>query len=138
MATTTNAVLCAQLPKAAFARVTAANTSLDGSGTITPLLTAGADGCLVTSLQARCQATVTATALRLWVSLDGGASWALWDEKLMVAYTVAQITAQNAVTFVDKVAPDTALRLPANAKLGVTSAVALSGGIVFVAEFMDF
>ncbi len=133
-----NTPVFAQTPRAAFARATTANPGLDGSGTIVALLTAGADGALVTALQARCQATVTATALRLWLSLDNGGTWALWDERLMGAYTVAQTTAQNAVTFVDKTNPDQAIRLPAGALLGVTSGVALAGGIVFTAEYLDF
>lgn len=126
-----------QTPKMAFAKLTAANTGLDGSGTITTLLTAGADGAVVTSLQARCQATVTATALRVFISLDGGSTWALWEEKLMGAYTVANTTAQTPVTFVAKGSPEQAIRLPASARLGVTIAVALAGGIVFAAEVTD-
>ena len=127
-----------QAPKAASVKVTAANTNLDGTGTVATLLTAGADGSLVTSLKAMCQATVTATACRLFLSLDAGSTWALLDEKLMGAYTVAQTTAQTPVVFVDKTVPDAAIRLPASAKLGVTIGVALAGGIVFTAEHADF
>src|SRR5689334_22446753 len=126
-----NTPVFVQTPQAAFVKVTAANTALDGTGTIPTLLTAGANGSLVTSLVARCQASVTASDLRLFLSLDGGTTWAMMDEKLMGAYTVAQTTAQTAVTFVDKTNPDAAIRLPASAKLGVTSGVALAGGIVF-------
>jgi hypothetical protein len=132
-----NAPVFAQSPKAAFAKVTSANTNLDGSGVVTSLLTAGADGAVVTALKALCQATVTATACRLFLSLDGGTTWGMIEEKLMSAYTVAQTTAQTPVTFVDKSNPDAAIRLPANAKLGVTIGVALAGGIVFNAEYTD-
>jgi hypothetical protein len=137
MALSNNPVF-SQTPQAAFAKVTSANTNLDGTGAISTLLTAGANGTLVTSLRALCQATVTATACRLFLSLDGGTTWAMLDEKLMGAYTVAQTTAQTVVTFVDKTNPDAAIRLPALAKLGVTIGVALAGGIAFSAEYADF
>lgn len=133
-----NAPVFAQTPKAAVAKVTAANAALDGSGAVTMLLAAGSDGAVVTSLQARCQATVTATALRLFLSLDNGLTWALFDEKLMSACTVSATTAQSAVVFIDKNNPDGAIRLPAGARLGVASGVAVSGGICFVAEYTDY
>lgn len=117
-----------------FGKVTAANTNLDGSGTITTLHTAGAEGGFITHLDARCQATVTATALRLFRSLDGGTTWAMIDEKLMAAYTVANTTAQTPVSFVNRSSPDSAIRLAPNEKIGCTIAVALAGGIVFSGE----
>lgn len=128
----------AQTPKFFASVITSANTNLDGSGTVTTLMTAGADGALITSLRATCRATVAATTCRLFVSTDGGTTWIHFDEKVMSAYTVATTTAQTPVTFVDKTNPDAAVRLPANAKLGATIAVALAGGIVFAGEYLDF
>jgi hypothetical protein len=105
---------------------------------VTTLYTAGSDGTLITSLRAFARATVTATSLRLFMSLDGGTTWVFFDDKLMAAHTVANTTAQTPVVFVDKTNPDAAIRLPANAKLGATIAVALAGGISFCGEAVDY
>lgn len=120
----------------AGAIATAANTNLDGTtGTYYTLVTAGADGAIVTSLKAMCRATVTATACRLFISVDGGTTYYLHDEKTMAAYTVANTTSQTPVIFVNKLNPDDAIRLPANAILRCSIAVALAGGIAFTAEY---
>jgi hypothetical protein len=125
----------AKTPKHAAAAISAANTNLDGSGTVTTLLTAGADGAIVTSL--KCWATATSTAKRcnLFISTDGGTSWKLHDSGLMAAYTVANTTVQTPVTFVDKSNPDAAIVLPANARIGCTIMVAEA--VVFAAEYSD-
>jgi hypothetical protein len=122
-------------PKHAAVAVSAANTNLDGTGTITTLLTAGADGAIVTSL--KCWATATGTAKRcnVFASTDGGTTWKLHESQLMAAYTVANTTVQTPVTFVDKTDPNAAIVLPANAKIGVTIMVAEA--VVFAAEYQD-
>lgn len=122
-----------------FAAVVAvtANTALDGTGTVSTIITAGADGAICTSLRALCRATVTATALRLFMSIDGGTTKLLIDEKLMGAYTVATTTAQTPVTFVNKLNPDEAIRMPAASILYGAIGVALAGGIVFEAEYSN-
>ncbi len=129
----------AQTPKNASAVVTDASASLDG---LTPtntvlLLTAGADGALLTRLRAIPRATVTASDLLLWVSLDGGTSKYLLDSVLMAAHTVATTTAIPMTSF-SSYTEDAPLRLEAGAKLYVGSAVALAGGIVFNANYTDF
>lgn len=123
-------------PQVAAATITAANTNLDGAtGTYTTLLTAGTDGVVVTSLTAMARATVAATALRLFVSYDAGVTKTFLAEQLMAAYPVLNTTAQTPVTFINKLNPDQAIRLPASAVLYCTIAVALAGGISFVAEY---
>jgi hypothetical protein len=125
----------AKTPKHAAAAVSAANTNLGGTGTITELLTAGADGAIVTSL--KCWATTTSTAKRcnIFVSTDGGATWTLHNSALMAAYTVANTTVQMPVTFVDKTDPNEAIVLPGNAKIGCT--VQVAEAVVFTAEYSD-
>lgn len=122
-----------------FAAVVAvtANLLLDGTGTVSTILTAGANGSFVNSLKALCRATVTPTACRLFISIDAGATKNLIDEKLMGAYTVAATTAQTPVIFVDKTVPSQAIKMPALAILYGSIAVALAGGIVFEAEYQD-
>ncbi len=122
-------------PKHAAAAVSAANTALDGTGTITTLLTAGVDGAIVTSL--KCWATATGTAKRcnVFISTDAGVTWKLHESQLMAAYTVANTTVQTAVTFVDKTDPNAAIILPASAKIGVT--VMVAEAVNFTAEYQD-
>lgn len=124
-------------PLFASAVAVTANTALDGTGTLSTLLTAGADGSVVTHLKAMCRATVTATACRLFISIDGGTTKSLYDEKLMAAYTVAATTAQTPVTFVNKLNQDEAIWLPPAAILYSSIAVALAGGIQFSVEYRN-
>lgn len=125
-------------PKLASVTVVTANTALDGTGTLSTILTAGADGALVTSLKALTRATLgAANALRLFVSTDAGVTKGLIDERLMAAYTVAATSAQTPVTFINRSNPDDAMRLPAGAILYASIHTALAGGIQFTAEYSD-
>lgn len=128
----------AQAPKTATAVCTAADTVADDAPANTQLLlTAGADGALVTRIWAMPRATVTATRLSLWLSKDGGTTKRLIDSELMAAHTVAATTAipETAFTNYTESLP---LRLEAADKLYVGAGVALASGIVFKAEFTDF
>jgi hypothetical protein len=128
----------AQTPKNASAIVTTASADLATDPTNTVLLlTAGADGALLTRLRAIPRATVTASNLLLWVSLDNGTTKHLLDSVLMAAHTVATTTAIPTTSFTSYT-EDTPLRLEAGAKLYVGSAVTLAGGIVFNGNYTDF
>jgi len=128
----------AQTPKTATAVATGAATIADDNPSNTvELLTAGADGCIVTSLTAIPRATVTASSLVLWVSKDSGTTKRLIDSELMSAHTVATTTAIPETTFT-RISESSPLRLEAGDRLYVGSQVALAGGIVFKAEYTDF
>ena len=128
----------AQTPKTSSAVVTTASADLATTPTNTVLLlTAGADGALLTRLSAIPRATVTASSLLLWISLDSGTTKSLIDSVLMAAHTVAATTAIPVTAF-SRYSEDTPLRLQAGAVLYVGSAVTLAGGIVFTAEQTDF
>lgn len=128
----------AQTPQMATAVCTAAATYADSAPTNTQLLlTAGSDGAILTRLTARPRATVTATNLLLWLSLDGGTTKLLVDSALMSAQTLATTTAISKTNFADY-SESAPMRLPAGAKLYVGAAVALASGIVFAAEYTDF
>ena len=131
---------------AAFAQTTQNNTAVtttagtyvDDSPTNTQLLvTAGADGALVTKITAVPRATVTATACNLFFSPDDGTTNRLIDNVLMAAHTVAATTAIPVTPF-SLVSETTPIRLQAGEKLYVNSAVTLAGGIVYNAEWTDF
>jgi hypothetical protein len=126
----------AQTPKHASAAVSAANTALDGTGTIVTLLTAGADGAVISRLEFWGTVTSTAKRCNVFISQDGGTTWKLWDSGLMAAYTVANTTVQTPVKIIDSTLPDNARRIPASAVLGVTLMVAEAS--VAIAEYSDF
>lgn len=123
--------------------LTGANSVADGNPTNAVLLgTAGADGGIVSSISAMPRATVTATALWIWSSTDGGATKNLVASALMPAYTLAATTENTRTVFkhADGTAiSDTApLRLQANEKIYVGIGVTLAAGIMFSAREMDF
>jgi hypothetical protein len=129
----------AQTPKSATAVATAACVigAADAPTNTVELLTAGADGAILTHLTAIPRATVTASSLLLFSSKDGGTTKRLMDSELMAAHTVAATTAIPETNFANY-SESTPLRLEAGEKLFVASAVALAGGIVFKAEYMDY
>lgn len=129
----------AQDPKTATAVATAASASLttDAPTNTVLLLTAGIDGCLVTSITAIPRATVTASSLLLFLSKDNGTTQRLIDSEVMNAHTVAATTAIPETVFT-RITETTPLRLAAGDRLYVATAVALAGGIVFKAEYTDF
>lgn len=129
----------AQTPKTGFAICTSASSSLT---TTTPtetvkIVTAGANGAILTALSAMPRATVAASCLLVWVSKDAGTTKYLIDSALMAAHTVASNTAIPATTF-STYSEDNPFRLQAADEIYVGSAVALAGGIVFEAEYTDF
>jgi hypothetical protein len=127
----------AQTPKTATAVCTGVATLTDTPANTVLLVTAGADGAILTRLTAMPRATVTASSLVLFISKDGGTTQRLIDSELMAAYTMATTTAvpETVFTFYSETAP---LRLEAADRLYVGSQVALAGGIVFRAEFTNF
>lgn len=128
----------AQTPKTATAVATGAATVGTDSPTNTVLLmTAGADGCIVTGLAAIPRATVTASSLLLYLSKDSGTTQRLIDSELMSAYTMATTTAVPETTFT-RISESAPLRLEAGDRLYIGSQVALASGIVFTAQFTDF
>lgn len=128
----------AQTPKTAAVVVTAAATvDSDTPSNTVELLTAGADGALVTRLAAMPRATVTASSLLLFLQKSGQTTKRLIDSELMSAHTVATTTAIPETAF-GNVTDSTPLRLEAGDKLFVGSLVALAAGIVFAAQWMDY
>lgn len=136
MAGTPNSVMTPQVPKSAVAVATTANSTYTDTPTNTvKLMTAGANGARVTKVSALARATPTATELQLYVSYDAGSTKKLIGSKLMVAYTVAQTTAQTPVDF--GFSDDVAMVLAAGAELYVAIGVT-NTGVVFSAEWGDY
>lgn len=139
----------AQTPQTASVVATTAvsltTNGVESSSTVTNsvlLCTAGADGAILTGLSAIPRATVTATALWLWTSPDGGTTKNLIASALMPAYTLAATTENSRTVFknvdgnvISEINP---LRLAANEKLYVGIGVTLTAGIMFNARYTDF
>lgn len=128
----------AQTPKTASCVVTGAGTITNDTPSNTVLLlTAGADGAIVTRIKAMPRATVTASSLTLYVSTDAGTTQRMLESALMAAYTQATTTQTPKTAFSD-ITESTPIRLEAGARIYAQSEVALAGGIVFTAEYTDF
>lgn len=127
----------AQTYKTATAVVTTASTGFNGdTPTNTQLLvTAGSEGALVTAISAIPRATVTASNLLIWISSDSGTTKRLIYSALMGAHTVTNTTAIPRTEF--DMSSDSPLRLMAGDRLYVGTAVTLTDGIVFSAQYQD-
>lgn len=128
----------AQTPKTAVAVATGAASVSNGSPTNTVLLvTAGADGSILTKLTAMPTSNVALSSLLLYLSKDAGTTKILIDSALMAANTLVANTAVPVTTF-SSYSETTPMRLEASDRLYVGSQVALSSGIIFKAEYTDF
>lgn len=127
----------AQDPKTFTAVATTAVGSLTGDAPTNThaLVTAGAEGAIVTKITAIPRATVTATALYLFISKDGTTK-RLLKSVLMAAHTVAATTEIPVVDFgYSETEP---LRLEAGDQLFVGVGVTASSGVVFTAQSTDY
>lgn len=136
MAVTPNKIIYPQSQKFASAIATAAKTTYNDAVNAVLLMTAGADGALITRLTAIPRATVTATQLQLYVSPDNGTTLYLVNTALMPAYTMAQTTQAAPTDF--GYTPAAPLRIAGTNRLYIAAGVALAGGIVFNAEYQDY
>ena len=78
----------------------------------------------------------TAQKVVLWLQPLGTGDMFIIDEKVQAAYTMATTTAQDAVVFVDKTDPNTAIRLAGTDKLFMMHHVNIQG--MGVAEFTNY
>lgn len=129
----------AQTPKTAGIAFAASSqsTQMDpGSVAPTTLVTAGADGALVTSVVVVAEVTQTADKHVLWVQPLGAGNWYAIKSVVMPAYTQAATDEQGNVTMIDKLDPNAAVRLAGTDVLGVTHHVDLQSMVY--AEYMDY
>lgn len=128
----------AQTPKTASAVATAVATiTADAPANTVLLVTAGANGAILTRLWATPRATVTASSLVIWISSDSGTTQRIKDSVTMSAQTVSTTAAVTNTQFTSYT-ESTPLRLAASDRIYVGSQVALASGIVFCAEYTDY
>ena len=116
------------LPRLERAVLTTANTNIDGTGVITPLITGAAvnasitgstGGTRVLEIATQCAATSSAANVNIFLSLDGGTTWDLYDQISITAATSSNTVKanRNFTTYTNLVLPN------ANARLGVTTTI---------------
>lgn len=77
----------AATPRVDIAAISSANTNRDGTGSITTLATAVAAGTKWTSITVNATSTTTAGMVRIFISVNSGSTWRLYDEIPVVAVT---------------------------------------------------
>jgi hypothetical protein len=106
--------------------LTAANTAKDGTGTVSSIFTAGADGAFVQKLVARSLGTNVATVLRVFINNGGAnataANNALVAEMTLPATTISEVAAQAPYEIPFNAA------LPAGFRLNCTIGTAVAAG----------
>lgn len=98
------------------ATVSAANTTRDGTGSIVLIASGSINGLKVSSVIAQATVTTTPGMIRLFISIDSGSTWTLFDELPVGAITVAASTPASRVvkSYNDLVLMSTAMRLGAS------------------------
>lgn len=114
-------------PKVGSGKVLTANTAVDGTGTLVPVFTAGANGAIVDSLSIVHLGTNVATVLRLFVK--DGTSYYLIFEKTVAANTVSQTTESVQYDILFNGTDRKRLTLPPNAQLVACVGTTIAGGI---------
>lgn len=120
----------AATPRCEIAQISTANTNRDGTGTIATIATGAATGTKIEEVDIKATVTTTAGMVRLFLSLDGGTTWRLWDEILVAAVTVGASTQsfRQANTYANLVLRDASAKLGAATHNAETFNVVATGG----------
>ena len=115
---------------------TAANTALDGTGTVATVFTAGANGSKIETVSLEHLGTNVATVVRFFVNNGSSnavaANNTLVHEETMAANTLSQVAKSADIAWMaNKV-------LPAGYKLNVTIGTAIAAGIQVTADGGDY
>jgi hypothetical protein len=106
-------------PRIGRASLSIANTALDGTGAIETLLIGVAAGTRVLEINTQCLATSATALVNLFLSLDGGTTWSLFDQ-ILISAAISSNTgkaARNLAAYTNLVLPN------ANARLGCTTTI---------------
>jgi len=125
------------IPNIAFVNgITAANTAKDGTGTVSTIFTAGADGAFVQKLKIRPRGTNVATVLRVFLNNGGTNATAtnniLYEEVGLPATTNTEIAAIVGLDL------PLGIALPAGWTIFVTLGTLVAGGYAVTAVGGDY
>lgn len=119
-------------PRVALASVSTANTAIDGSGTITALISGAGNGTRILQIDAQCAASSAAALINIFLSTDSGTTWKLFDQITITAATVSTSVKGNraTATYANLVLPTSAYRLGvATSVTQATNVIALGGDL---------
>lgn len=115
-----------------IATTSAANTAIDGTGTIVTLATGTTNGKRILEVDVQCAATSAAALVNLFLSTDGGTTWTLFDQVTVAAATSsATVKATRAIaTYSNLILPSTSHKLGMASTIAqVTKVIALGGAL---------
>lgn len=119
------------------ANITAANTAMDGTGTVTTVFTADAtNGSFVDSLSVRALGTNVQTTIRVFVN-NGSTNTTALNNVLREDRTLPASTASNNSSLAPMDIP-LRLYLPAGYKINITIGTAVAAGYAVSAQGGDF
>lgn len=120
----------AATPRCEIAAIATANTNRDGTGTIGAVATGVATGTKIEEVVIEASGTTTAGVVRLFLSLDGGTTWRLYQENLVTATTPSTTVAafRTVLTFNNLILRDASAKLGASTHNAETFNVVAVGG----------
>jgi hypothetical protein len=123
-------------PKVSWGKVTTANTAKDGTGTVVPVFTAGANGARLDYLKVRALGTNVATVIRVFVN-NGSTNATDTNNSLFIDKTIAATTNSEVAQLLDNQI-DLDLSLPAGYVVNVTIGTTVSAGLQVTACGGDY
>ncbi|RUS42269.1 hypothetical protein [Cohnella sp. AR92] len=116
-------------PKVGSGKVLAANTNVDGTGTLVPVFPAGADGAIVDSISiVHLGANTAATVLRLFVK--DGSNYSLFFEKTIPTNAGSQVAESVFYDILFNGTDRKRLILPPNSQIVACVGTALTAGLL--------
>ena len=116
--------------------VTAANTAKDGTGTVTTLYTAGANGGFVKKIVCQPMGTNVATVARVF--LNNGSTNATAGNNTLIKDAILAATTNSEVAAVGNTEIGLGFAVPAGYKINVTLGTAVSAGVAFLCVAGDY
>lgn len=117
-------------------KITAANTAVDGTGSVSTIYTAGADGGYVRKVRCRAAGTCVQTVVRVFY--NDGAGTADTNSALIADVTLPAATASNNNAIGPQVDIPLNMPIPAGGKINVCIGTAVSAGWQFSCEAGDY
>lgn len=115
-------------PRIGVASVSTANTAIDGTGTITDLITGVAAGTRILEIDAQCSATSAAALINLF--LWNGTAWTLFDQISITAATISNTVKanRNFTAYTNLVLPDATWKVGCTTTISQATRVYALGG----------
>jgi len=115
-------------PRIGVASVSTANTAIDGTGTITDLITGAAAGTRILEIDAQCSATSAAALINLF--LWNGTTWTLFDQISITAATSSNTVKanRNFTAYTNLVLPDATWKVGCTTTISQATRVYALGG----------